>query len=69
MKNKVLYTDIKLGHKVYSPNRKEIGEVTVINNMASLAGIQEPIFKVKFKEYPGGCEYFGLKYIIKMTAP
>ncbi len=67
MKTNLIYSDIKLGTKVYSPNKKEIGEVRVINNMASLAGINEPIFKVEFENYPGKVEYFGLKYILKMA--
>lgn len=66
MAKKILYADIQLNSKVWSPNKSEQGEITAINNMASLAGVNEPIFTVKFKNYPGEREHFGLKYIQKM---
>lgn len=67
MKKKLTYSDINLLDKVKSPNGRHIGEITAINNMASIAKVNEPIFHVNFgKEYPGGSEYFGLKYVLKM---
>lgn len=63
---KKAYSEIQLNDKVWSPNKSEQGEIVAINNMASIAGINEPIFTVKFKDYPGERERFGLKYIQKM---
>jgi hypothetical protein len=69
MKKNTAYSDIQLLSKVYMPNKKYIGEITAINNMASLVKISEPIFHVKCDAYPGGGEYFGLKYVQKMLVP
>lgn len=66
MKKNTPYSDIPLKAKVKMPNGRDIGEITAINNMASLAKVNEPIFHVKCDAYPGGGEYFGLKYIQKM---
>lgn len=65
--SRLTYSDIQLKDKVFSPNKRHIGEITAINNMASIAGINEPIFHVKFPDYPNHYEYFGLKYILKMV--
>lgn len=67
MKQKLTYDDVKLNGKVImarsskeSPNH--IGEIVGIENFASLAGINEPVFCVKFRDFRA---YFGLKYILK----
>lgn len=64
---RLTYSDIQLKDKIYSPNKRHIGEIRSINNMASIAGINEPIFHVKFDDYPDHYEYFGLKYILRMV--
>lgn len=65
---KLKYDDIKLGGKVKNPYsvRKDspnyTGEIVSIENLSSLQGINEPIFRVKFRDFSS---YFGLKYVLK----
>lgn len=66
-KKKLTYDDIKLGGKVTLPDGyKHLGhgEITAIDNMSLLSGINEPIFHVRVLKSAMKFN-FGLKYILK----
>jgi hypothetical protein len=64
MPTKLKYDDIKIKGQVKSPyNQQDFGEIVAIENFASLRGINEPIFCVKFKDNER--MFFGLKYVLK----